>query len=46
VGSSLILHAHIPPTWNDISILGIVGYLIAAFQALKILFGRVHRKND
>jgi len=43
VGSSLILHAHIPPTWNDISILGLLGYLVAGIEGVRILFGKLSK---
>lgn len=37
IGSSLIIHANIPPKWHDIPIIGLIGYLIAALMGFWLL---------
>ncbi len=37
IGSSLIIHASIPPKWNGIPIIGLVGYLVAAVMGFWLL---------
>ncbi len=37
VGSSLMVHARLPPTWNDIPIIGLVGFLLAAVMGFGLL---------
>ncbi len=37
VGSSLILHAHIPPYWHNVPIIGLVGYLVAGIMGFRLL---------
>ncbi|MCD6052727.1 MAG: ubiquinone biosynthesis protein UbiB, partial [Verrucomicrobia bacterium] len=37
IGSSLIIHANIPPQWHDIPIIGLIGYLIAAMMGFWLL---------
>ncbi len=37
VGSSLMVHARIPPTWNDIPVIGLVGFLLAAVMGFGLL---------
>ncbi len=37
VGSSLMVHARLPPTWNDIPIIGLVGFLLAAIMGFGLL---------
>ncbi len=37
VGSSLMVHARLPPTWNDIPIIGLVGFLFAAIMGFGLL---------
>ncbi len=37
VGSSLMVHARIPPTWNDIPIIGLIGFLLAAVMGFGLL---------
>lgn len=45
VGSSLIIHAKIPPLWNEVSILGLIGYLVAVFEGMRILITRIKRTD-
>jgi ubiquinone biosynthesis protein len=45
VGSSLIIHAHIPPLWKDVSILGAVGYILAGIEGTRILFSHIKKKK-
>jgi ubiquinone biosynthesis protein len=37
IGSSVIVHADIPPTWNGIPIIGLGGFVIAAFMGFWLL---------
>ncbi len=37
VGSSLMVHARLPPTWNDIPVIGLVGFLMAAIMGFGLL---------
>lgn len=37
VGSSLIVHSKLPPTWNDIPIIGLVGFLVAGVMGFTLL---------
>ena len=37
VGSSLIIHAGIPPTWQGIPIIGLVGFILAALMGFTLL---------
>jgi ubiquinone biosynthesis protein len=37
IGSSLIIHANIPPKWHDIPIIGLIGYLLAALMGFWLL---------
>lgn len=37
VGSSLMVHARLPPTWNDIPVIGLVGFLVAAVMGFGLL---------
>jgi ubiquinone biosynthesis protein len=39
VGSSVIVHARIPPTWNEIPIVGLIGYLAAGVMGFLLLIG-------
>ncbi len=39
VGSSLIVHARIPPTWKEIPIVGLIGYLAAGVMGFLLLIG-------
>jgi len=37
VGSSLIVHSKLPPTWHDIPVIGLVGYLAAGVLGFVLL---------
>ncbi|MGE3181510.1 MAG: ABC1 kinase family protein [Phycisphaerae bacterium] len=37
VGSSLIVHSRLPPLWNDVPIIGIIGYLVAGVMGFILL---------
>lgn len=37
IGSSLIIHAEIPPTWQGVPIIGLVGFLLAALMGFTLL---------
>ena len=37
VGSSLIIHADVPPRWNDIPIVGLFGFIIAGIMGFWLL---------
>lgn len=38
LGSSLIIHARIPPYWNDISVIGLFGYSFAGIMGIWLLY--------
>jgi len=37
IGSSVIVHSNIPPRWNDIPIIGLIGFLIAGVMGFWLL---------
>ena len=37
IGSSLMIHAKVPPTWNDIPIIGLIGFVMAAVMGFWLL---------
>ena len=37
IGSSLILHAKVPPLWQDIPVIGLAGYLVSAVMGFSML---------
>ncbi len=37
VGSSLIIHAGVPPTWEGVSIIGVAGFFVAALMGLLLV---------
>jgi ubiquinone biosynthesis protein len=37
ISSSLIIHAKVPPMWGDVSVLGLVGYLLAGLMGFWLL---------
>jgi ubiquinone biosynthesis protein len=37
ISSSLIIRAHVPPMWGDVSVVGIVGYLLAGLMGFWLL---------
>ncbi|ERP31185.1 ABC1 kinase family protein [Chitinivibrio alkaliphilus] len=45
VGSSLLIQAHTPPLWNDVSVIGLGGFLLAGLIAFILIFSML-RKRD
>lgn len=37
IGSSLTIHSKVPPLWGDVSVLGLVGYVLAGLMGLWLL---------
>ena len=37
IGSSLSIHAEIPPTWQGVPVIGLLGFVIAAFMGFTLL---------
>ena len=37
IGSSLIIHSKVPPLWGDVSVVGLVGYLLAGLMGFWLL---------
>jgi ubiquinone biosynthesis protein len=37
IGSSIIVHARVPPVWNGVSVLGLAGYVCAGFMGFWLL---------
>ena len=37
IGSSLIIHSKVPPVWGDVSVVGIIGYLLAGLMGFWLL---------
>lgn len=37
IGSSIIIHANIPPKWHEIPIIGLLGYVVAALMGFWLL---------
>ncbi len=37
IGSSLMIHAKVPPTWNDIPVIGLIGFVMAAVMGFWLL---------
>jgi len=37
ISSSVIVHARVPPLWHDVSVIGIVGYLVAGVMGFWLL---------
>ena len=37
IASSLIVHAHVPPMWHDMSIPGVLGYMVAGLMGFWLL---------
>jgi len=37
IGSSLLVHADIPPKWNDIPVIGLIGFIVAAIMGFWLL---------
>jgi ubiquinone biosynthesis protein len=46
ISSSLIILSKIPPLWNDISILGLIGMVIASGMSVIILFSLVKKRKN
>jgi len=45
VGSSIVVHSHILPTIYGISIIGIVGFLLAAIIGFSLIFSIIHKQK-
>ncbi|MCK4342270.1 MAG: AarF/ABC1/UbiB kinase family protein [Phycisphaerae bacterium] len=43
VGSSLIIHSRLPPTWYDIPVIGLVGFLAAGVMGIMLLLSIIRR---
>lgn len=43
IGSSLMIHARTPPQWNDVSIIGLTGYLVAGVMGFGLLIAILRR---
>ncbi len=43
VGSSLIVHAGLPPTWHDIPVIGLIGYVAAGLMGFGMLLTIIRR---
>jgi len=37
VGSSLLVHARVPPVWYNIPVIGLAGYVVSGFLGLSLL---------
>ena len=45
IGSSVVVHSGIPPKWNEIPVIGIIGYLVAGLMGFWLLISIIkHRK--
>ncbi|ACC98558.1 putative unusual protein kinase [Elusimicrobium minutum Pei191] len=42
IGSSIMVHANIAPRWNDIPVIGLIGFLVSGFMAAYILLSSVY----
>lgn len=45
IGSGLIVHSGVPPTWRDIPIIGLAGFLVAGVMGLRLLFSIARGKS-
>jgi ubiquinone biosynthesis protein len=43
IGSSLIVHSDIPPKWNEIPVIGLVGFLVAGIMGFVLLWSILRR---
>jgi ubiquinone biosynthesis protein len=43
VGSSIIIQAGIPPTWHDIPLIGLLGYVVAGLMGFWLLISILRR---
>jgi ubiquinone biosynthesis protein len=41
ISSSVIVHAHVPPLWHDVSVIGVAGYLLAGMMGFGLLIAMV-----
>lgn len=37
IASSLVIHAKVPPLWGDVSVLGVLGYVLAGLMGFWLL---------
>ncbi|MGM0443597.1 MAG: ABC1 kinase family protein [Fibrobacterota bacterium] len=45
IGSSLMIRADIPPYWNDIPLIGLVGFVMAGLIAFALIFSMLRKRN-
>ncbi len=45
IGSALVVHADIPPRWNGLPIIGIVGFVAAGLMGFVLLISIIHRSK-
>jgi ubiquinone biosynthesis protein len=45
IGSSIVIHSHILPTIYGISVIGIVGFLLAAIIGFGLIFSIISKKK-
>ncbi|MCP3966012.1 MAG: AarF/ABC1/UbiB kinase family protein [Lentisphaerae bacterium] len=45
IGSSLIVHAKIPPMWHGVPLIGVIGYVLSGLIAVRILLFPKHHKK-
>ena len=38
IGSAIIVHSKIPPTWHDLPIIGVIGFVISGFMGFSLLW--------
>ncbi len=43
IGSSLMVHSNVPPKWNEIPLIGLAGFVIAAIMAFILLWSILRR---
>jgi ubiquinone biosynthesis protein len=41
IASSVIVHAHVPPLWHGVSVIGLGGYLLAGMMGFGLLIAMV-----
>jgi len=45
IGSSLIIHADIPPKWHDVPLIGLAGYVVAGVMGFWLLVSILRRSR-
>jgi ubiquinone biosynthesis protein len=41
IASSIIVHARVPPIWHDMSVIGVLGYLLAGIMGFWLLVAMI-----